>query len=520
MGLGEKVGGTLQTWTETAIGWILDVVFGPLEHWLVGFSDRLADGLSVGSVPGEHALLTLGYDGSAFGLLHDDINRLHGVNRWMARLTFTIGATIAAISHNIAIPGERARQDAARVVRPFIPTADEATVAKWRGAISSQQCAEIRTLWGYDNAEAAVREEALRPWLDLGSILAAWKRGTISEGACDDLLEGHGYRGAQRQVLKDLASQLPGIQDLIAMAVREAFSPDVIDRFGLHKDFPAEFGQEAARQGLSEKWAKAYWASHWELPSLTSGYEMFHRRIIKKADLELLMRTQDVMPFWRDKLMQLSYSPVTRVDIRRLYGAGIWGREDVYNAHLDIGYSPENAEALTAFVVGSLDENARDLSRADILDAYKAARVKRPQALEWLMDLGYSTDEAGLLLAQVDYKLAVERQDRKVKTVKTRYMRGEISAQAARVELDKLKIAAEEREDLIEQWIAEKAAKVHGPTVSDLKAWRKKGLIDSERFVDELRKLGVAAEYLELYAQAATSTEGEGAPESTEGAET
>ena len=85
------------------------------------------------------------------------------------------------------------------------------------------------------------------------------------------------------------------------------------------------------KAGLPEEQARNYWAAHWELPSAQMGYAMFQRRIIDHETLVMLLKSLDIMPFWRDKLIEMSYNPLTRVDVRRMYGLGVLSEEEVYN---------------------------------------------------------------------------------------------------------------------------------------------------------------------------------------------
>ena len=50
---------------------------------------------------------------------------------------------------------------------------------------------------------------------------------------------------------------------------------------------------------------------------------MLHRGVIDTAELDMLLRAQDVMPFWRDRLTAIAYRPLTRVDVRRMYKQGV-----------------------------------------------------------------------------------------------------------------------------------------------------------------------------------------------------
>lgn len=164
--------------------------------------------------------------------------------------------------------------------------------------------------------------------------------------------KAEGYDRFDPSVLFDAFRQYPGVPDLIRFAVREVYTPEIRDRFRLTEDYPDDFRKEARKAGLSPEDSERYWASHWDLPSITQGFEMFQRRIITEDDLKLLLRAQDVMPFWRDKLIQLSYRVLRLVDIDRFYEQRVIPRIDPDNLTPDTplirefmnrGYNFENA---------------------------------------------------------------------------------------------------------------------------------------------------------------------------------
>ncbi|GAI95370.1 unnamed protein product, partial [marine sediment metagenome] len=108
-------------------------------------------------------------------------------------------------------------------------------------------------------------------------------------------------------IYKTLAYQIPPVADIITMVVREAFTPSIAAKFGQYQDFPDDLKKYAGQKGLSEEWAKRYWAAHWALPSPQQGFEMLHRGVIEPSELDMLLRAQDVMPFWRDKLTAIAF---------------------------------------------------------------------------------------------------------------------------------------------------------------------------------------------------------------------
>lgn len=317
--------------------------------------------------------------------------------------------------------------NAARRRWPEVPL-DGTTVvnAFYKGLFNLEEAKFELSNLGINEERAMTIIDAARPLPPATAILEAWHRKIITDVDCDRYLAALGFDVAQRSILRALSFYYPPVPDLIRFAVREVFTPEIAAKYGLFDDFPSEFAQAAEKAGLSREWALAYWGAHWQLPSIEQGYEMFHRGIISKDDLMTLLRTQDVMPFWRDKLIQAAYHPLTRVDVRRMYRLGVLDREGVKKAYLDLGYSPEHAEMMTEFTVRyetaeSEDEQSvyRSSMRSAILRAYRYNVLSRSEAAERLRALKYVDDDIAGFLDATDLQKRVDAAEGDTQTIKT-----------------------------------------------------------------------------------------------------
>ncbi len=232
------------------------------------------------------------------------------------------------------------------------------------------------------------------------------QRGEWGEDVYLDHLRRQGFSEDSARDIMILAEKIPGPTDLVRMGVREVFTPEIAERFGQFEDFPPAFGEWMAKQGFTDFWAKAFWGAHWDLPSVTQGFQMRHRDVIGDEDLQLLLRALDVMPFWRDKLTDIAFRVISRVDVRRMYAEGVFERDQVKRVYLDLGYKPEDAEALTEFVVRryprkGTDEpsDLRSLTISSVKQAYARRLITGDDALERLMELDYSADDAALVIS-------------------------------------------------------------------------------------------------------------------------
>lgn len=335
--------------------------------------------------------------------------------------------------------------------------------------------------------------------LSVSDIFQLSWRGEINDAKANELLQRSGLIGEERDLVKKLLPQIPGIADLITMAVREAWADDIAAQFGYDRDFPREFAEWAEKQGYDPDWAKRYWRAHWTLPGPSLGYEMLHRRVIDREDLENLLRAQDYPEFWREGMIKVSYNPFTRVDVRRMYERGILNEQEVYEAYLDVGYAPDKAEKMTEFTIAFYQERDKDLTRSNILTAYRKGILTRDDAEDFLTDTGYDKDEADILIRLEEQKIQDEWLDTSLDVLKAAYIRGRIDTTTVLQSIAKLEISPERGQLYLATWDIEKEAKLARPSRSVLGNWLKKGIITQEEYRTEMRVLGWEDVYIDRF---------------------
>ncbi len=301
-------------------------------------------------------------------------------------------------------------------------------------------------------------------------------------------------------VYKTLAYPIPPVADLVTMAVREAFTPAIAEKFGQYEDFPPEFELWAGKKGVSSEWAKRYWASHWALPSATQGFAMLHRGIIDEGELNMLLRALDVMPFWRDKLVKVAYRPLTRVDVRRMYKEGILDEAGVYSAYLDHGYNEKNAQAMTDFTVSYVLTQQTKFTTRDVISAYSKRMITVSIARSLLRELGVRSANISFVISTADYKREWAFTEERIKGIRNMFKRKQYTDSKTRAELLKLNIATEQVDVLMEQWFYEvKEEPTKTWTTAQALGFMSAGLITRERCEQELRENGYDDEHIDIY---------------------
>jgi len=315
----------------------------------------------------------------------------------------------------------------------------------------------------------------------------------------DDELRKTGIHPQYFDVYKTLAHPIPPINDLITMAVREVFTPAIAARFGQYEGLPSEYVEAAEKKGLTREWAERYWAAHWTLPSVQQGFAMLHRGIINQADLGLLMRALDIMPFWRDKLMALSYKPLTRVDVRRMHLLGTLDESGVRRAYQDVGYNDKNAGLMTDFTVRYNRRSLSGFTPRDALSAYINQFIESGQTSSILRDIGVKASEIPNMMRLAGYKREWKYKTERIAAIGNLYKKGKYDFATARSKLNQVGLSSATVKTQLEQWepSAEAERTATFTNAQTLKLFTM-GLIDETRARDELQLLGFDDERRDL----------------------
>jgi len=356
--------------------------------------------------------------------------------------------------------------------------------------------------------------------LDTSSSIDAWRRGRISEKELNTKLSELGYTDFDIGVLKTLAWYIPNAPDIIRFMVREVYDPFAVREWEMDKYFDELYDSaedDSNKAGIDKDTLRKYWRAHWVLPSLTMGYEMLHRGVISKDELERLMRMQDIMPGWIDKLISISYVPYTRVDVRRMHKLGVISDDELIRAYKDLGYDDEHAKRLAEFTIkynadpeetektgtDKQIEEFKNLSRSDVLRGYRLGIIEETDARDMLRDIGYSDDAIEYYISRENYLKEEETVDKLIKLYHEGYIKG-IYDKTNMIEIfGRLNLPSSYQQYLLSLWDLEILVKTNLPTKSEILGWYKKGLIDEDIARRELRKHKYSEEYINWYIESA-----------------
>lgn len=387
----------------------------------------------------------------------------------------------------------------------LIPTNEQLIQMRRRGSINELQYYGMMRDAGISEQIAQDMYTASANYLTAYDYITLWRRGELADDDLDTELSRIGFVGEQQEHAKRVTLYYPNPDDIVRFAVREVYTPQIVQQYGLDEDMPPEYLAAAARGGLSDDFARQYWRSHWQLPSPTQAFEMLHRGQLDEDQLQTYLRTADYMPYWRDKLTAISYRPLTRVDVRRMHKMGVLSRQQVFESYKAYGYNDDNAELMTEFTVRYNEGTEGQGEDAIILARYHEGYIDRATAINELLSAGYETDVINTLLTQVDEQIEAERIDLEADGIIDQYRAGVIDDNELHLQLTRIGVPNERLNIVIARELAQARSRVKSPSRTDIAQWLLTGVIDDDTWRGMMAGMGYSLINVERYYEALVS---------------
>lgn len=381
--------------------------------------------------------------------------------------------------------------------------------------------------------ESVYRSSLLVP--SPGELLALLNRGAITDRTAGLWLRRQGYVDTDVQAaLLSLRFAIPGPADLIRFAVKDVWVPEIVNRYRYDAEFPAEFRYWMERQGMGADartqaqrdaglpgvtWPQLYWREHWQNLAPTQTYVMYQRlrrnrlarlgpdfagmRPFTFEDLQYWLKINDYPEPVRSWLAAIAYNPPRLVDIDRFYQQGEIDAAEVYELHLDRGYSPGDARVRTDWLVNSfqrwLSGRMRGGTQKQILNAYRLGLYTRGQAAallystalvgtKWLVPFNRLDQEGKEAFAQAVPAVSLalysedvrERHDlarQTLSTLRSQYLRGQLGDDTAIDRMTRVGITRERAERHVQRWALLRSGRRLLATVGQIQRWVRYGYI-------------------------------------------
>ena len=371
--------------------------------------------------------------------------------------------------------------------------------------------AKMRSL-GYGDAVAQSMISAGQMWLDSRSVIIAGRREGLDEGAIIEDLVGHGWNRAEAGRLMVASRYFPSPSDLIHWQAREVFEKDMITKYGLDDEFGKLELTEFYKVGMDDKQILNHWRAHWEHASWTQVQQMLFRQLIPESEVWDWFKLVEVPPFWRQKMIDSAYHPLTRVDVRRMHRVGTLSDAELVTAYMDVGFSKKNAGLMADFTIlynaAPEDSETINLTRAQVESAYRVGFIARGEAEGYFKDLGYGDDEIEFVLSLIDHAKSIEVAGNWISILRAQVKSGLITPIDAANKLAGLGFSSEAIESYTALFTAYSQEPDKLPSKTDVKAWFIADVISPTEVGTYLSNLGYCNRDIEHYKEQWGALEG------------
>jgi hypothetical protein len=293
--------------------------------------------------------------------------------------------------------------------------------------------------------------------------------------------------------------------------VRDADDDDVAERYGTDAALDTKYGKQlqswAKGQGITDKVMQYYWRSHWEIPSNTALFEMYHRLrpaktgqgltggiSVSRDDIKDALVVNDVLPFWADRLMEISFKPLTRTDAQRAYFIDAIDENELKDSYLDLGYNNDNADRLVRFtnqLKGKRKQATGGTEKAtSVLKYYKNFLLTDVEASARLRNGGLSEKAATEAMQIATKQRANDSQLSCIKGVHSKYKRFIYGDNEARKDLIAIGVPIENIDKLVANWNCERGNKPKELSAAQVCKAYKQELIDEMEYLRRLQAIG------------------------------
>ena len=382
-----------------------------------------------------------------------------------------------------------------------VPSAGNAIVAFLANNISEDvaKCWVQANNFHWDDFQHVVN--ASRSKLGVNELIQLRLRKEITDAEMTDRVRQLGFldQGEPDEFL-ELSKWVPGPADLIRWMVRDVEDMAIVNQFNLDADFNLKFAGQVEKyaewQNIDKDDMRRYWRAHWTIPGPHQLYEMYHRlrhahipanERVSRADVETALKQQDIAPFWIDRLLAVSFKPLTRVDVRRAYRIGSINRPQVEQAYMELGYSLANATILGDFAA-QLVKNT--WIKSPLIGRYVKGELNAGELNNLAIQEGALPQLIPDMLARGDALRDADTRGKCIASLHKRYMEAEFTVAQAFNEVTLIGVDPVVAQSLVDAWECELvAAGKHAPA-STLCSWWQDGIIDTAEFYQRLINLG------------------------------
>ena len=282
--------------------------------------------------------------------------------------------------------------------------------------------------------------------------------------------------------------------------VRDAGDETIVKKFRLDDEFPEKFTGElkklAEQTAVPERIMRLAWRAHWDIPGPNALFDMFHRsrglpdgddRKATEENVKDALIQQDILPFWIPKILNTSFTLLTRVDIRRFFELGVIDRPAVVDEFVKRGYSDADADRQAEFASKNL---TRKIRNSPIVKSYARGEIPESELRDEIRKLGAGPADEQEAIDNGKRLLSIDTRKKCLSSLRKRFLLGDFDVLEARDLVIGLGLDADQAQVIVNGWACERDNRDKLAPANILCGWLERGAITAGEMVERLVRLG------------------------------
>lgn len=383
----------------------------------------------------------------------------------LLQITAVIGIVLAVLGASSSGIAADISQWSLNTYAQLSPGMDSAVQAIITGKVDAGKAQK----WAKDNGfDAGVLNDLAdlgKPVAPMGTLIELWRRKIIGEGLVASQLKDTGFDGVMASAMMTLKEQIPSAELAINAYTQNQLSEGqtrhVFEQNGIDQ---SNFEWIAQTSGQS--------------PGVDLVLELLNKGLISEGEARTAVLESPIKNKYLEAMMKARFRIPPMEQTISMVRRGAYTPAEATANLSKLGYFPADIAKLVKWATTEKLAAQHDVTQGMIVDGYRIGLLTRPVAVEMLTKLRYDAAEAKYILDVADAKKAQQQLDRAVSKVHSAYVAWRITDHDAGDSLDKLKLPAALRDDLIEEWNVERDVNSRHLTAAQIVDAFKKEFVD------------------------------------------
>jgi hypothetical protein len=316
---------------------------------------------------------------------------------------------------------------------------------------------------------------------------AVWQRGDMTDARFEEIVKYSRINDGYLPEFKAAAVSYMSPADVIELAIK-----GVIDT-ATAKDMFNKAG------GFQDQFDQLYLGAG-DAVGTDQVLTLWNHGLATEADVDATLGRSRINPVFYPLAKQLRHHFLAPFQIAELVKANPSLANDATQWLLADGYQADQVAALIAAQTKGAVAKTHTETEAMIVELYTEQVIDAATATTDLTNLGYDQGSAGMILELADAKRALSQRNAAVSAIRSAFVAGKVTHDAASMDLDSLNIPPAARDQWLAAWAVEASTKFHTLTAAQIGSLAKKGVIGYQTAIGRWVSMGYGQADAELLA--------------------